>query len=607
VYNLDGSVSYEDYGVGTAVERTRKEVPNISQYTFVPEDFTDRYLDFTANGGETIQGILNAGVMPDNGELRVVQSGNNKLTYTAGTGTVLFTKPDGATLTTVPYGWSGMVKATAADTYSVNGSLESNVVAGLDVRASNLAGDLSTAEKDGIKTKLSIVDGSSSLNWINVLDYGADPTGVVSSTTAFINAQSAITGNAGVIYIPEGDYLFSSEFNVTKRITFIGEGSGKNYGWFSNSKIIGKTNINLWRISAAGVSISDIGFEWQGALAPTSAIGLYVANTDTDVSPNMNPQDVSQKLHLTNVSARGFYDNIYIYDCATWVFDKLTSVAPIRYALYVSNHTFPDAGDWSISNSMFFQPTSTPRGIALYHASSGGGKIVNTKFNGSFNHDIYCDLNFSTVILQVSNCSFENFVAGAIYCEDMVSPIIVGCEFAPYKQITGAAILEFKNTKAGVISSNSFLGNNFTSNKAIKVSNSNHTAILGNAYYQFPSSDPTVFVNNTDLFYDRGIVAPIPRSANFSVALTDHKKDNYCSAALVVNVPTNASIPIDVGFESHYWQTGTGAVTFTGASGVTINKDASELLEIASQYNAVTLKKIATDSWILIGGLKKTP
>ena len=115
---------------GTAVERTRKEVSATTQYTLIAADFTDFYLDFTANGGQTISLILNAGVMPDNGELRAISSGNNFIVPTVGTGTVIFIKPDSANLKTVPFAWFGIVKATAADTYSVNGSLESNVVAG---------------------------------------------------------------------------------------------------------------------------------------------------------------------------------------------------------------------------------------------------------------------------------------------------------------------------------------------------------------------------------------------------------------------------------------------------------------------------------------------
>ena len=147
-----------DYeGGGGAKTRTRKEVPVTTQYTLIAADFTDFYLDFTADGGQTISLILNAGVMPDNGELRAISSGNNFIVPTAGTGTVIFIKPDSANLKTIPFAWFGMVKATAADTYSVNGSLESNVVSsGLDLRASNLAADLSTTEQDGIKTKVDI-------------------------------------------------------------------------------------------------------------------------------------------------------------------------------------------------------------------------------------------------------------------------------------------------------------------------------------------------------------------------------------------------------------------------------------------------------------------
>lgn len=51
---------------------------------------------------------------------------------------------------------------------------------------------------------------------INVLDYGADPTGVADSKPAFAAAFVALGTAGGTIYIPNGTYIFNSELLVTK-------------------------------------------------------------------------------------------------------------------------------------------------------------------------------------------------------------------------------------------------------------------------------------------------------------------------------------------------------------------------------------------------------
>lgn len=53
------------------------------------------------------------------------------------------------------------------------------------------------------KVSYSMIEGASA----NVLDFGADPTGVADSTSAI---QAALNSGAGSVYLPEGTYLFST-------------------------------------------------------------------------------------------------------------------------------------------------------------------------------------------------------------------------------------------------------------------------------------------------------------------------------------------------------------------------------------------------------------
>ena len=82
----------------------------------------------------------------------------------------------------------GTVAETAADYKGFWG--------GLDLRASNLAGDLSTAEQDGIKTKLAIVEGYSGSVGEIVLTQNIFGTGYADNWTYLTTNKSVIQGAA---------------------------------------------------------------------------------------------------------------------------------------------------------------------------------------------------------------------------------------------------------------------------------------------------------------------------------------------------------------------------------------------------------------------------
>lgn len=73
-------------GGAAVVNRPIKYISASTPYTLVPTDFTDDKLVFTADAGETIQVVLDAGVTPANGELMLISGGNNFLVPTAGAG-----------------------------------------------------------------------------------------------------------------------------------------------------------------------------------------------------------------------------------------------------------------------------------------------------------------------------------------------------------------------------------------------------------------------------------------------------------------------------------------------------------------------------------------
>lgn len=88
----------------------------------------------------------------------------------------------------------------------------------------------------------------------------------------------------------------------------------------------------------------------------------------------------------------------------------------------------------------------------------------------------------------------------------------------------------------------------------------------------------------------------------YTLALADNGKliTLSNSSAIAVTVPTNATAAFAVGAQVNIQQIGSGQVTISGASGVTINGTGTKL---RTQWSAATLIKTATDTWTMVGDL----
>jgi hypothetical protein len=62
-----------------------------------------------------------------------------------------------------------------------------------------------------------------SLQQVNVLDFGADPTGSYSSRQAYVLAVEALNNQAGTIYFPVGEYYFESGISIPDSVRLQGE------------------------------------------------------------------------------------------------------------------------------------------------------------------------------------------------------------------------------------------------------------------------------------------------------------------------------------------------------------------------------------------------
>jgi hypothetical protein len=94
------------------------------------------------------------------------------------------------------------------------------------------------------------------------------------------------------------------------------------------------------------------------------------------------------------------------------------------------------------------------------------------------------------------------------------------------------------------------------------------------------------------------------QTASYTLALTDKATVQKCLSAstITVTIPLNSVFAFPVNSEIVLTRYGAGAVTLAATSGVTLYSSGSKK-SINAQYEAVTLKKIATDEWLLIGSL----
>lgn len=116
--------------------------------------------------------------------------------------------------------------------------------------------------------------GSSVLDWVSVITYGADPTGAADSTTAFKDAVAALPSGGGIVYAPAGTYLISGTVTFKQNQGLVGDGHSAtviNYtgsGVCVSSALSGTFNGNAeggyfsgWQVSAYNGGASAIGMQ----------------------------------------------------------------------------------------------------------------------------------------------------------------------------------------------------------------------------------------------------------------------------------------------------------------------------------------------------------
>lgn len=100
------------------------------------------------------------------------------------------------------------------------------------------------------------------------------------------------------------------------------------------------------------------------------------------------------------------------------------------------------------------------------------------------------------------------------------------------------------------------------------------------------------------------VTATTQAGASYALALADAGTviEFTSASAVTVTVPPNSSVAFPVGTLVELLQYGTGAVSVAAGGGVTI-RSTGGLLSARTQYSTLSLRKRATDEWVLVGDL----
>jgi hypothetical protein len=96
----------------------------------------------------------------------------------------------------------------------------------------------------------------------------------------------------------------------------------------------------------------------------------------------------------------------------------------------------------------------------------------------------------------------------------------------------------------------------------------------------------------------------LSKTGSFTLSLADAGRtlDTISSTSQTVTIPTNASVPFQIGTQISFIQTGAGQIVFLAASGVTLlSKNSNK--KVAARYSSATLIYKALNTWVLIGDL----
>lgn len=302
------------------------------------------------------------------------------------------------------------------------------------------------------KVSYSMVNGAP----VNVLDFGADPTGVADSTAAFNLATKAAqvhTGNNDLnmllkVYVPAGIYLINGTVYVRKGQHLYGDGNGSTKITTPNTTT-GRNVFVLGYGIPGGVETED-----PGGLPPVVS-DLYTIGGDTTGAFISAPisgyviRDVFMTFPGVGIIASGgdgLISNIIVDQCLTGIYVRGQNIVISDSIFYVSGNGIWIANatyDVQINNCHFEYSTISDIYFALGATSIQNISVSDCQFVQNTQHTTMTGVNIagSGVTATFNNCSFRNsYNAGLQTTAGSDQHIsVIGCIFDGTKTVPGYA------------------------------------------------------------------------------------------------------------------------------------------------------------------------
>lgn len=286
---------------------------------------------------------------------------------------------------------------------------------------------------------------------VSAVDFGADPTGTVSSTAAIQAAINAVTAKGGTVFLPIGTYKMTAPlvFPNAQFVSLIGAGRGAqlvNSTGTSFDMITwtnpGAGNLILTYTTIADLSLSQSGATGSGAEINTQYAsnvtikGVYFASLATSgdgVKVVGNGSTYSHEIQIIDFAGRSSTGNAVIH---------LTSTA----------------SDDLISGGIFEGLFGTSIGIQL---DNGVGTVQMQNLHISNFASNVITTGTMVGVLQVTNCIFDSATLETAYFNGLTNAVFVNTHFM------------FPGATHSAVSLNNATGNQFKSTIVESASGSN--------------------------------------------------------------------------------------------------------------------------------------
>lgn len=233
------------------------------------------------------------------------------------------------------------------------------------------------------KVTNSMIDGAST----NIVDYGADPTGVADSTTAI---QAALNDATNGVYLPAGTYTITGTLTTKSNITIFSDANATVHQTANNTTtflIDGCSNVIVDGITVLGKGVTDTGSVAINDAA-AKAFGIHITDSDNVWVQNCNVLQCKRVGILIDSS-----DNVWIKNNVLVGCDPDPAVPNGSTTVFTGGIVIDAVGVATIS---YRNINILGNRVSYFHdclfAAPGYGnvRIQGNYFSNASNHTAYC-------------------------------------------------------------------------------------------------------------------------------------------------------------------------------------------------------------------------